>query len=298
MTRPHRPSHDNKHKTILLLRNQFVTTPWMPGQIWQVVKGWGQGLHHSSECADLSFYNAVESSVIPHSRRYGILLYMRYRDDILVAASNRARTTGVLRFFRALIRPSSWWKIKCEQVGSSVQYLNFVVSVVNSRVVTVPFFKPQKLASVPLCPSSAHSSGVHRSWPAGTLSNYYLLASKESGRVEAFNKFCAIFRDHDIPIPRLPSPIQRHCSTPSVFCKKVDGEELILWLPLAFHPLLELELGKALGRINQCNIWAAAFSAAYQRNIRPVLRIAWRNALPNVESRVRTLENLALDMGG
>ena len=115
-----------------------TNTATIPGEFWQVVSGYDQGLPHTSHCADLGFHNHVESLVLGSLRRHGILKYIRYRDDILIVALNNRRMDGVVPFIQRMRRLGRWWSIKAEEVGPRIKFLNFMVSEVNGRVCTSP----------------------------------------------------------------------------------------------------------------------------------------------------------------
>ena len=70
-----------------LFQHQFVTSPVFPDELWQVVTGSGMGLIHSSDLCDATFFAACEDKFVNNEKacmKFGILTYLRYRDDILV----------------------------------------------------------------------------------------------------------------------------------------------------------------------------------------------------------------------
>lgn len=72
---------------LFLLTHQYIVSDreQHSGRLWQVVKGTGMGLQHSSELANLALLLLVEegfaiSRIV--QERFGIVCYFRYFDDI------------------------------------------------------------------------------------------------------------------------------------------------------------------------------------------------------------------------
>ena len=268
----------------ILLDNQFVRSRWT-SETYKAVQGVGQGLPHSSEVADWSFFNIAESGLINNKERFGIICYLRYRDDILMVVDDDQLWRNVSTFIGILRKACPWWEIKLETVGKEVTYLNFIAYFDGSKIKTKPYIKPNRLASMPLCRTSAHASRVNLSWPAATLSNCYRFASTNPQKLDVYSQFCGMFSSHFLPIPRLPLPQQGVkqllITIPSVPDR--SAREITIWLPLAFHPLIENEIGRTLHRINSDGFWASVFSAAYGQLCKPTVRIAWTNVLKPLE---------------
>lgn len=76
-----------------LLESQMIESDLLPGRVFKVVQGSGMGLRHSGEITDASFYNLVEKGFIARPevlQAFGIIHYSRYRDNLLILASNQA----------------------------------------------------------------------------------------------------------------------------------------------------------------------------------------------------------------
>ena len=66
-----------------------------PDQIWKVRKRSGMGLLHSRDVADLANYNRAErgwAACLVILESYGIVKIGRFRDDVLVLASERLKS--------------------------------------------------------------------------------------------------------------------------------------------------------------------------------------------------------------
>ena len=46
---------------------------------------------------------------------------------------------------------------------------------------------------------------------------------------------------------------------PLIFTRD-DDDKIHIWLPLVYHPSLELAIGGALGKLNQCTVTSSAFA--------------------------------------
>ena len=71
----------------------------------------GQGLPHSSEVADMCFFNVVEKSLICNGPHFGVVSYVRYRDDILMVCDESQKYKGVSTFVGLLLNACPWWQI-------------------------------------------------------------------------------------------------------------------------------------------------------------------------------------------
>ena len=155
-----------------------------PDQIWKVCKGRCMGLLHAGDVADLAYYNGAERvwaacSVIMEA--YGIMNIWRFRDDILVLASERFKTHA---YGRGMINRAGYFITQCEKVSyDKIKYLDCEVWVENGTIQSKPFVKPTNLG-VPLQDTSCHPAHTHKSWPVsmvrrlGDLSTSHIYAEK------------------------------------------------------------------------------------------------------------------------
>ena len=72
------------------------------------------------------------------------------------------------------------FKLQVEEVsGSSIRYLDLLLTKTRTRFVARPAFKTTSLAR-PLDPTSAHPKFVHCSWPVGMVKRIFPLCSREA----------------------------------------------------------------------------------------------------------------------
>ena len=280
-----------------LLTYQYVDSQWLEdrSEVFQVMEGFGQGLPHSSECADLAFYNIVEKGILSSARMFGILNYVRFRDDVIVAVANSQRMTGCLAFFKRYIPLGRWWKITADRVGSSVPYLDFRISYSCGRIRTVPYEKPTSAGALPLCGSSAHHPSVHASWPRATLLNKFSVASSRECFADVYRTFVDKFCSNFVSLPLLPSPYPH---TVDERVMNLVRREFTVWLPLPFHPLIYRDVNAAIRKLNEDCLVNSFYSVAFNTFGRPIVKVAWRNCLLSHEFRVRKCSTLALRAEG
>jgi hypothetical protein len=141
-----------------LLTHQYIVSDreQTSGRLWQIVKGTGMGLQHSSELANLTLLLLVEegfaiSRIV--QERFGIVCYFRYFDDTFIVS---ARPSLFDSFYRR-------YKIECgcvtpeivERDKPAVDVLNMRVCIRGSALHTYTIFKPSSL-NVPLMSDSSH----------------------------------------------------------------------------------------------------------------------------------------------
>eukprot|EP00973_Karenia_brevis_P076955 10686507-Karenia_brevis.AAC.1 len=149
--------------------------------------GSGMGLHASGAISEKVFLELVEKPFACRNQvqqEYGILLYARYRDDILIIA-DRDKNNQWWKFGREIIkRAAPVYKVSLDEIKSSqIEYLDVCIYkpadfAIRKKLETKLYRKPtaQKIL---LHPSSCHVESVHRSWPGaeilriGSLSSSY-----------------------------------------------------------------------------------------------------------------------------
>ena len=115
------------------LGNQFVVMKAGSKDAFKVSRGSGMGLIASDELSNLDFYACAEQKFVLRPGvmlKYGITLYLRYKDDILVGLdcdeSLRHKFLAELELF------SKWYKLKVDESSySSVVMLDVVISKVD-----------------------------------------------------------------------------------------------------------------------------------------------------------------------
>lgn len=173
-----------------LLKHQYVQTPVLPSDLWQVVSGSGMGLIHSSELCDITFYRCVEHRLVTNGlalEHFGILEYFRFRDDILLLYD--AESNKMPQFIKLLRLKARYVDLEVVSVSSSSTTMldlhlhrNFNNGVYG--VSFAPHFKPTSLQT-PLSCLSAHHPNVHVSWPFSCIRNFAKLSSSYTSFSEA-----------------------------------------------------------------------------------------------------------------
>ena len=113
-----------------------------PDQIWKVRKRSGMGLLHSRDVADLANYNRAERGwaacpVILES--YGIVKIWRFRDDVLVLASERLKSQNLRAKHDQPEQVTSLPKKTRKAVMTKLSTLIVEVWIENGTIQTRPF---------------------------------------------------------------------------------------------------------------------------------------------------------------
>ena len=225
-----------------LLQSQAIINP-RDNQCYQVVCGTGMGLVHSGELADLCLHVRVERDFVcvdSFRQQYGLIRYYRFKDDVLTIMRD---SSCVLPFFHEYARRAGYYKVELEDVsGHLARYLDISIVRAGGTYTIRPFFKETTLNSTPLSVSSAHAPHVHGSWPLAVMrgladksSDDSILRKAKQTMIDRFVKF------HHCP--RVISRLREYnfdCLPAShVSVRKRPGvQSQIIWLPLAFHPVL------------------------------------------------------------
>ena len=140
------------------MSNQFVVMSSGSNKAWKVVQGSGMGLIASDELSSLDFYAAAEEAFILKAEtraKYGIVLYVRYKDDILVGLDKPDLQADFLAEFSSY---AGEYKLKLDEASfSSVVMLDVVLTKRQSGIGVTMHLKPT-VQGVPLCSTSMHSS--------------------------------------------------------------------------------------------------------------------------------------------
>ena len=85
-------------------------------------------------------------------------------------------------------------------------------------------------------------------------------------------------------------------NSPTQVSRRAVPEHLdVIWLPLPYHPLLYNALRAAVAEVNNDDLVNSIFRAGFNgRRKRPLIRIAWKNALPAQWKRIRSSNSLIL----
>lgn len=244
--------------------------------------GSGMGLHASGAISEKVFLELVEKpfAIKPSiQEEYGIMLYARYRDDILIIA-DRDKNYRWWMFGREIMRRAApIYKVSLDEIKSNqIAYLDACIYkpkdfAIRRRLETRLYRKPtaQKIL---LHPSSCHVESVHRSWPAaevlriGSLSSSY--AQFLADRREFVKKLDEGFfpKAFTSQIGKIdPFLTQRKPSRAPLDC---------CWLVIPYHPGLMLgRLTKSLAELHQR--WSTLIRLPI-----PEVRISWSSSHKNL----------------
>ena len=182
-----------------ILSCQFVTSKQqeLQGRVWQVQQGTGMGLKHSGETADAAL--AVKSEINYACKRavmeaHNILAFFRFRDDVLLIASDKNNRSLTRKYVKRYIELSDYFRVLCEEVSSTkITMLDIEVSIRGNKFITAPTWKPTSLG-IPLCTSSAHPKKVHEGWPIALIRRLGPLSSNLQNALRAkkllVERFC------------------------------------------------------------------------------------------------------------
>ena len=254
--------------TFSLLETQLVKPPGL-NNLYACNTGSGIGLKHSSVIAGAGLLHGCELQLL---MKHGDSLvgYSRFEDDITVTAKSM---TALTTFGKDLCHGYPPYKVIASQISRSfVNILDLRVHLSHNNPIINPNF--EKIPS-PLCPTSAHAPHVHSSWPSGLASRAVRLSdNSEESLAKLIAQYSGIACD-SIILERLQRPRggptkggTNPCDDSVLACSQAPCATCVL----KYHPLLR----------------AAAAGALRQTPLPPSLgfnvRIAWRNALPSVES--------------
>jgi len=224
--------------TLFLLRHQFVV-PRAPelapqGGAWRVLRGSGMGLLHSGFLADLAFAIQAEQWITPTiARRWGIALYLRFKDDIFVILNERYEVPFLSQF---RVR-AKYFKLELEEKShDSVNFLNLTVYRTGNHLETKWYRKPTSL-SLPLEVVSNQPLAVHRTWPRAMVSMVQALCST------ADQAQIAVIRLREAFQASLTRMIWPSVTLPS--SAKMDRGQ-VLWVPIPHDIRLRKVLSQAL----------------------------------------------------
>ena len=186
-----------------LLYYQFVESSFAQSGVLRVRKGTGMGSRHSGEVSDLGFFECVEKDLIKQEvlDAHKILLYGRYRDDIIVIEEDKEHLFG----------KDSWYQMFCKKAGehgyviemeqmlvgcfTSVHYLDLWIHK-TSKLVTegkleYDLYTKDTAQKIPLGRLSAHTESTHNFWPLTEIRRYKERCARKVWFDKARNDFCA-----------------------------------------------------------------------------------------------------------
>ena len=256
-----------------LLNEQYVSSKVINSGVHHVIKGTGQGIIHSGDTADVAFFNLAEQDFIvleSTKLEYGILLYIRFRDDIFIVFERQAgpgRAKAPKEFVSKFREKTKFYKLKVEETSLvSVTFLNMVVRVGDGRLITEHFVKPTSVGVAPLCPTSGQPWHVHSSWPLGQLKLIRSLCTFSQAADEAEARFRAKFSSNGITFPVVSASLRKR--------REIADAARPIWLPICYHSDYEACMKKALADINADATLRELSIVAFNKGM-PAIRPAW-----------------------
>ena len=204
--------------------------------------GSGMGLICSGEISDWTFFaDAEENFVLDDAvrTRFGILLYLRFKDDIFVVmeAEDDAVTT-FLEEFQAL---AGDFVLKLEaNSSSSVEMLDLTISKgarwLKSGVLDTAVYIKPTANGIPLSSESFHAPSVH-SWPLERVKHFFKISSAIGGAKAVSRLFLTKLLKHDPYHPVRHQAESTIRDSRRVACEFVKRTRPSTWLPLSFSPV-------------------------------------------------------------
>ena len=153
------------------------------------------GVLCSSEVSGTCFNMQVEKGWIDSIgivRRFGILFYGRYEDDILIIST--ASDNDMHMFQNIIAKRSRCFDLKLESVShSTCDVLDFTVFKGerwrHSGKLDYKLFRKPTSNWQPLAPSSCHHPSVHYSWPRAMCTRLRILSSNSKFAQSSLNSF-------------------------------------------------------------------------------------------------------------
>ena len=174
------------------------------------------------------------------------------------------------------------FKLQVEEVsGSSIRYLDLLLTKTGTRFVARPAFKTTSLAR-PLDPTSAHPKFVHCSWPVGMVKRIFPLCSREADVLPCKEELISRLQANSASKCTI-ARVVKASPWPERKVPRVSSVSSVLWAAFGFHPGLQKELSHALCRV------LGGSSCGFVRETWPLfpeIRIAWKNTLPSHHTHV------------
>lgn len=249
-----------------LVFNQYVASQTLD-ESFEVITGFGIGMIHSGDCADLLYHHLVERHIVCCLDVYGIAKYFRFRDDTLVLArAGTRRGLGARALVSQMRVFAQQFELKTEDVSTvSVRYLDLnLVKDESGAIVCSPVYKDPGLARR-LGPDSFHHPNVHRSWPRMLVDR----AMKLSSSCEIFQEYWNLLRAELEPLG---------ISLPRVVKKTVKSESRrVFRLVLPFHSTTARQIQRVVSAFNKDATWKAILACGCREFENFDIACAWRN---------------------
>jgi len=258
----------------MVLNNQYVIASSLP-HWYKCIAGAGIGLSHSASVANTAFTVAVESSFLGDLSAHGILVYLRYHDDIFVACQSMQHLKDFMKFFKSRLK---YFKAKVREISSTqVEFLDLTILNVGGRLQATPTLTKRPL---PLCVHSCHRAKVHKAWPRALIQRAFRLGDLSAARRVIDNYKAA--NAH-------PATLSLMTAALNELCQDISGQ-----LPGGSSTGVQIPKVAAIFRYHP------AFEKAMQIALRavpipPVLNLSimpsWTNSLPSLSTTISHLND-------
>ena len=221
-----------------LLESQFVSFNPLLDDAFKVVRGNGMGCIASNELSCVDFYDRAEAPFVLLELvqvRYGISLYLRFKDDIILAMGG-----DVASFLSEFSTHAAHYKLKldCQSLVSVPMLdLRLIVPSSGGFVSVDMFFKPTNQA-IPMSSLSCHLPSVHTSWPMARVKRFRKLVSCAYFYTNAYQHFRRSL------VLGAPKHVWLRFSPPAVswrhtFARVARPKCMCSWLVLPYDPDLK-----------------------------------------------------------
>lgn len=196
-------------------------------------------------------------------------MWVRFHDDILTVVENFECGQQLFRDLR--LKCSGIFTVKCESVHSAISgpfiFLDLELQLTTSKLLANP---SQEKPVIPLCPTSAHSPGVHRSWPSAVANRIGKLSTcKHESLCLLYHRYMQA-NAHAFTLKVLHD-LNLGAVDPSQSSKRGSDQPISVFV-LRYHPRFARAFRKAL------------HLAPFPPDLRMRFLGAWKNALPSLAS--------------
>ena len=273
----------------VILFHQYVSSPLLPNEL-KVISGSGMGNRHSGEVSDVAYLDGVEkhTALREESReRFGILLYGRFRDDVICIQN--ADCAHAFPFF-AWHATQSGYELEMEQDlegEGEITTLDLTLMIEKDFIATRSIeWKPQTKSTsqkLPLSYQSAHTSRVHQSWPIGETIRLFNRCSQQKYFDEARRNFVQRLQENDFPSPLIKEILglvpgmRKHQRE-----KSDDADNRLFWV-IPHHPDME--------KNRMAKIANDLLDAWYPSEPHPRVIISWKSQYINLSETIRKLSS-------
>ena len=164
----------------VVLGHQFVRnsfdTEMSKDTCFRVTRGSGIGMKHAGALADAVFAKAVEEPVLSRAAELGVVLFLRFRDDVFVAIDNPRSAKRFIETFTSAA--AVFCEVKLESFSLvSTHFLDMVVFKSDGGTLQHCPFVKESARHIPLASDSYHPWSVHRSWPVSEVRRMFRRSS-------------------------------------------------------------------------------------------------------------------------